>query len=87
MEYMFMPLKRYFDFSGRSRRKEYWMFFIFVVVGEIITMILDSMLGLPNSRLILLSVRDNSVLALRFSMISPPPAMTTGLIRSRRNGS
>jgi uncharacterized membrane protein YhaH (DUF805 family) len=46
---MFMPLKRYFDFSGRSRRKEYWMFFIFVVVGEIITMILDSMLGLGGS--------------------------------------
>lgn len=21
-----MPLKRYFDFEGRSRRKEYWMF-------------------------------------------------------------
>ena len=26
MEYMLMPLVRYFDFSGRSRRKEYWMF-------------------------------------------------------------
>jgi len=23
---MFMPLRRYADFSGRSRRKEYWMF-------------------------------------------------------------
>ena len=49
MEYMLMPLKRYFDFSGRSRRKEYWMFFIFVVVGEIITTILDSVLGLGGS--------------------------------------
>ena len=26
MEYMIMPLKRYADFSGRSRRKEFWMF-------------------------------------------------------------
>jgi uncharacterized membrane protein YhaH (DUF805 family) len=26
MHYMFLPFKRYFDFSGRSRRKEYWMF-------------------------------------------------------------
>jgi len=26
MEWMIMPLKRYADFSGRSRRKEYWMF-------------------------------------------------------------
>lgn len=26
MEWMLMPLKRYAEFSGRSRRKEYWMF-------------------------------------------------------------
>jgi uncharacterized membrane protein YhaH (DUF805 family) len=26
MEWMLMPYKRYFDFSGRSRRKEFWMF-------------------------------------------------------------
>ena len=32
MEYMIMPLKRYFDFSGRSRRKEYWMFVLFQVI-------------------------------------------------------
>lgn len=26
MEWMLLPLKRYADFEGRSRRKEYWMF-------------------------------------------------------------
>ncbi|MXO67323.1 DUF805 domain-containing protein [Altererythrobacter marinus] len=26
MNWMILPLKRYFDFSGRSRRLEYWMF-------------------------------------------------------------
>ena len=26
MEWMILPLKRYADFSGRSRRTEYWMF-------------------------------------------------------------
>ena len=26
MEWMLMPLRRYADFSGRSRRMEYWMF-------------------------------------------------------------
>jgi len=26
MEWMLMPLRRYADFSGRSRRKEFWMF-------------------------------------------------------------
>lgn len=29
---MLMPLKRYADFSGRSRRKEYWMFVLFQVL-------------------------------------------------------
>jgi uncharacterized membrane protein YhaH (DUF805 family) len=32
MEWMLLPLKRYADFSGRSRRKEYWMF----VLGSLI---------------------------------------------------
>ena len=26
MEWMILPYKRYFDFSGRSQRKEYWLF-------------------------------------------------------------
>jgi uncharacterized membrane protein YhaH (DUF805 family) len=26
MDWMLMPLRRYADFAGRSRRKEYWMF-------------------------------------------------------------
>jgi uncharacterized membrane protein YhaH (DUF805 family) len=29
MEFMFMPLKRYADFSGRSRRMEFWMWVLF----------------------------------------------------------
>jgi uncharacterized membrane protein YhaH (DUF805 family) len=35
MEWMLMPLKRYADFSGRSRRQEYWMFALFqlLVIG------------------------------------------------------
>ncbi len=35
MEWMLMPLKRYADFSGRSQRKEYWMYqlLLFIVFG------------------------------------------------------
>ncbi|WOE74999.1 DUF805 domain-containing protein [Alterisphingorhabdus coralli] len=29
MEWMILPLKRYADFEGRSRRMEYWMFQLF----------------------------------------------------------
>jgi uncharacterized membrane protein YhaH (DUF805 family) len=32
MEWMIMPLRRYADFSGRSRRKEYWMFVLFQIL-------------------------------------------------------
>ncbi|MBV8934489.1 MAG: DUF805 domain-containing protein [Alphaproteobacteria bacterium] len=32
MEYMFLPLKRYAEFSGRSRRMEYWMWTLFMVL-------------------------------------------------------
>jgi uncharacterized membrane protein YhaH (DUF805 family) len=36
LEWMLMPYKRYADFSGRSRRKEYWMFvLLFVIVYAI----------------------------------------------------
>lgn len=32
MNYMFLPLQRYADFNGRSRRMEYWMFALFLFV-------------------------------------------------------
>jgi uncharacterized membrane protein YhaH (DUF805 family) len=32
MDWMLMPLRRYADFSGRSRRKEYWMFALFILI-------------------------------------------------------
>jgi uncharacterized membrane protein YhaH (DUF805 family) len=49
MNYMIMPLKRYFDFSGRSRRKEYWMFVLFIFICEIVTITLDNVLGLGGT--------------------------------------
>jgi uncharacterized membrane protein YhaH (DUF805 family) len=49
MEYMFMPLKRYFDFSGRSRRKEYWMYVLLLIVLFVVAGILDVQLGLGGS--------------------------------------
>lgn len=32
MEWMLMPLRRYADFSGRSQRKEYWMFVLLIFI-------------------------------------------------------
>lgn len=32
MEWMILPYRRYAEFTGRSRRKEYWMFVLFNVL-------------------------------------------------------
>ena len=45
MEWMFMPLKRYADFSGRSRRMEYWMWVVFQFLIFIAFMILMVAVG------------------------------------------
>lgn len=49
MEWMILPFKRYFDFKGRSRRKEYWMYTLFVIIVSIVLSIIDSILGLGGS--------------------------------------
>lgn len=37
MEWMLMPLRRYAEFSGRSRRKEFWMFQLLgLIVGVVV---------------------------------------------------
>lgn len=45
MEWMLMPYRRYFDFTGRSRRMEYWMFFLFVFLIGIVFNILAMAFG------------------------------------------
>lgn len=48
MEWMLLPLKRYADFSGRSRRKEFWMFALGVLLAIIVAAILDGILGMSG---------------------------------------
>ena len=40
MNWMLMPLRRYADFSGRSRRMEYWMWQVFKFIVGIVFLIL-----------------------------------------------
>ena len=39
-------LKKYADFSGRARRKEYWFFVLWYLIITIILAIIDAVLGL-----------------------------------------
>jgi uncharacterized membrane protein YhaH (DUF805 family) len=43
-----LPLKRYTDFAGRSRRKEYWFFVLAVWVVMIVLSIIEGMVGLTG---------------------------------------
>ena len=45
MEWMFLPLKRYAEFSGRSRRMEYWMFVLFQFLLVAVFWVLLAMIG------------------------------------------
>ena len=45
MNWMFLPLKRYAEFSGRSRRMEYWMFQLFLFLVYIALMVLMMIVG------------------------------------------
>jgi len=49
MEWMILPLKRYAQFSGRSPRKEYWMFVLFTFIVSIVLSLLDAALGFGGS--------------------------------------
>jgi uncharacterized membrane protein YhaH (DUF805 family) len=45
MEWMLLPLKRYADFSGRSRRMEYWMFTLGILIAELLLVALLAAAG------------------------------------------
>jgi uncharacterized membrane protein YhaH (DUF805 family) len=46
MEWMTLPLKRYAEFTGRSRRKEYWMFILGFVIAVVVLSIIEGILGI-----------------------------------------
>jgi uncharacterized membrane protein YhaH (DUF805 family) len=45
MEWMLMPLRRYADFRGRSRRREYWMFTLFIILVALVLAVPAAILG------------------------------------------
>lgn len=46
MNWYLKVLKNYTNFSGRARRKEYWMFTLFNVIFAVAAVLLDNLLGL-----------------------------------------
>lgn len=46
MEWATLPLKKYAEFTGRSRRKEYWMYVLLIIVVMVVVTLIESVLGL-----------------------------------------
>lgn len=51
MEWYLKCWRQYADFSGRARRKEYWMFVLFNFIFALSAMIFDNILGLTIGEL------------------------------------
>jgi len=49
MNYYMDVLRKYFVFSGRARRKEYWMFFLFNLLATIVLVFIDSAIGMYSA--------------------------------------
>ena len=47
MNWYMAVLKKYADFSGRARRKEFWMFVLFNFIIAVVLGVVDSMIGIP----------------------------------------
>lgn len=80
MEWILMPLKRYADFSGRSRRKEYWMFallqlIIVIGLGGVVAAVAASMGAQDTSSALMTSVLF-LILIVMLALIVPSIAVT-----------
>ena len=69
MDWMLMPLRRYAEFSGRSRRKEYWMFALF-------NLLVSAFIGLVALLLYTLDWSEEAMMAVM------GPLMVAGVIYS-----
>ncbi len=68
MEWYLKVLKNYVGFSGRARRKEYWMFFLFNIIISIVLAVVDGALG-------------TAVLGMVYSLAVLLPAIAVGVRR------
>jgi uncharacterized membrane protein YhaH (DUF805 family) len=51
MDWYLAALKKYAEFSGRARRREYWFFFLFNLIIQLVLAMIEEILGIaPNSR-------------------------------------
>lgn len=74
MNWYLKVLKQYAVFSGRARRKEYWMFFLFNFLISIALGFMEGLLGIARNN-------DQSVLSNIYSLAVLIPSIGVGIRR------
>jgi len=80
MEWATLPLKKYADFTGRARRKEYWMFVLLVLVVSFVIGMVEGVLGLTGT------VAMYGPLSLLFGLAILVPSIAVGVRRLHDTG-
>jgi uncharacterized membrane protein YhaH (DUF805 family) len=73
-------IKKYAEFSGRARRKEYWMFVLFNVIISIVIGIIDKILGTTYGS------AGTGVLGTIYSLAVLLPSLAVGVRRLHDTG-
>lgn len=77
MNYYIGVIKKYAEFSGRARRKEYWMFVLFNFIFSFIISIIDKAAGLN----IAVSGGEIGILSLIYSLFVLIPSLAVSVRR------
>ncbi len=75
MEWATLPLKKYAEFEGRSRRKEYWMYVLLLIGIGIVIGIVEGILGLRGM------VGPYGPLSALFMLATLVPSLAVGVRR------
>lgn len=68
IDWMLMAWRKYADFSGRARRKEYWMY----ILGYVIVSVVLAIIG---------SILSTSLLGYAFMLVALVPSIAVGIRR------
>lgn len=77
MNWYLKCLKQYFDFSGRARRKEYWLFCLFNLIIAYILNVIDSAIGLTFP----VGIVELGILGVIYSLLLFIPGLAVGVRR------
>jgi len=78
MDWYLGVLKKYTEFTGRARRKEYWMFVLFNIIISVVLSIIDRVIGNPEMGL--------GILGTLYALAVLLPSLAVGVRRLHDTG-